>query len=64
MSYSSTETAIAACEAIKTGYQQKKGGTFVTFLISENPDDSHEGLTTLPLGEVVQLYVTKKDQGA
>lgn len=59
-----TEIALASCEVIKTGYAQKKGGTFVTFLISENPDDAYEGLTNLPLGEVVQLYVTKKDLGA
>lgn len=58
-----SETAIASCEVIKTGYSQKKGGTYVTFLISENPDDSYEGLTNLPLGEIVQLYVTKKELG-
>jgi len=58
------EKAIASFEGIKTGYSQKKGGTFVTFLISENPDDSFDGLTSLPLGEIVQIYVTQKDVGA
>ena len=58
-----TEVPLASCEVIKTGYAQKKGGTYITFLISENPDNAFEGLTELPLGEVVQLYLTRKDFG-
>ena len=58
------ETPIAKTEAVKVEFSHKKGGTFVTFMISENPDNNYEGLAMLALGEVVNLYVTKQDIGA
>lgn len=58
------ETPIAKCEVLKTEYSQKKGGTFVTFMISENPDNVYDGLAMLALGDVVNLYITKVDMGA
>lgn len=57
------EKAIAKCEMIKVEYSHKKGGTFVTFLVSENPDNVYEGLAMLPLGEIVNVYFTKQDIG-
>lgn len=58
-----TITPIAKFDAIKTGYAQKKGGTFVTFMINEGPDDDHKGITDLPLGEIVTLMVTQESGG-
>lgn len=57
------ENPVATCEVVKVEYSHKKGGTFVTFMISENPDNNYEGLAMLALGEVCQLYVTQKEQG-
>lgn len=57
------ETPIAAGEAMKVNYAQKKGGTFITFKLSENPDDNFSGLVDLNLGDPIRLYVTKAEIG-
>lgn len=59
-----TEKLIAKGEVIKISYQQKKGGTFVTFMLNEGPDDNFEQLVKLPLGEVITLEITQPDIGA
>ncbi len=55
------EVPIASCEAIKASYRQTSKGIAVTFLLQ--PEDVHEQLAMMPLGEVCQLYVTMKEQG-
>lgn len=55
---------IAKGEVIKTGYKQAKGGTFVTFMLNEGPDDNFEQLMKLPLGEVITIEITQPDIGA
>lgn len=56
------ETPIAVVDAQKTGYRQTKTGISVTFTI--HPDDKHEELMKLSLGDIVRLYVTKPSIGA
>lgn len=55
------EIPICSCEAIKASYRQTSKGIAVTFLLQ--PQDVHEKLAMMPLGEVCQIYVTQKDMG-
>lgn len=56
------EMPIAAVDAQNHSYRKSKSGIVVSFLI--HPNDPHEGITKLDLGEVVRLYVTKPNIGA
>lgn len=55
------EEVIAKVDALKTSYRQSKSGIVVSFTI--HPDDKHEELMKLDLGEAVRLYVTKPNIG-
>ena len=61
-----SEEAIAAAEAIFVTYSKKRqkgeDKMLVSFLL--NPLDVHDRLATLPLGEIVKLYITKPNIGA
>lgn len=57
-----TEKPICSCEAIKSSYRQTSKGIAVTFLLQ--PEDVHDGLALMRLGEVCQLYMTQKDLGS
>lgn len=53
---------VCQIDAQKQGYRQSKSGIVISFLI--HPDDPHEGLMQLALGDVVRLFITKPEIGA
>ena len=54
-------TPLCAFEAIKASYKQTNKGVAVTFLV--NTVDQHAALAAIPLGEIVNLFITKQDIG-
>lgn len=55
------EEPICACEAIKMSLKQTGKGTIL--ILSLNPDDVTDQLNRIPIGDVIQVYITKKDLG-
>lgn len=57
------EKPIARCQAIKTRCWQDGKGQYISFLIKDNlpPEEFNEELLRLPVGEVINLYVTKEE---
>lgn len=55
------ERPIASCEATKHSYRQTSRGVVISFLV--HPDNVQQEFASMPLGDVVKLYVTKPDIG-